>query len=141
MEYYIVRAMMIGMLQEEEVKKLQEKENKINRALLPNELRNCFQTKEVKEYYGIPDDDEDQVKHSNRIGDTIRIGGYLKTLSPGRVCMINLDALHEFDWAIYHKLDELDLYYKGNKKLSGRLKDMIKVTPFILSLALQRSLI
>lgn len=132
MEYYLVRAMMIGMLSTDQINLLHKKEQNIGRGLMPSELIDCMGKGSIKDYYGIPDDMEDQTAHSNRVDGKIRQHKLLKTESPGLVCSVNVEKLHEFDWGIFHKMGDIDLPFEGNQKLKGKLRDFLKAVPMAL---------
>jgi len=133
MEYYVVRAMMIGMLPKDDIERLHAKENTLGRGLMPNELVPCLKTGEIKEFYQIPkDDDEEQSLHSDRVKESIRASKCLQTFTGGYVSTTSVDLLHEYDWNIYNKLGELNLFHHGKKGLSSRLKDLVKVLPLVL---------
>lgn len=132
MEYYVVRAMMIGMLPKDDIERLHTKENTLGRGLMPSEMTYIFKTRDIKEFYRIPEDDEIQSTHAQRVKREIGINNCLKTLSNGYVSSTNTETLHEYDWNIYNKLSELNLNYEGGKGVRGRLKDLVTVLPFIL---------
>jgi hypothetical protein len=100
---------------------------------MPNELVPCLKTGEIKEFYQIPkDDDEEQSLHSDRVKESIRASKCLQTFTGGYVSTTSVDLLHEYDWNIYNKLGELNLFHHGKKGLSSRLKDLVKVLPLVL---------
>jgi hypothetical protein len=126
MKYSTVRAMMIGMMEKESVDALHKMELSVKRGLMPDEVTYLFTNREIKGYYGIPDDDEAQAMHNIRIEKEILNNKLLRTLSGDWVHCLDLDGLHEYDWNVYNALDRLNLQYQGERKLAGRLKELVK---------------
>lgn len=117
MKTYLGRAMQVSYLTQEQLEKLQTRE-KIRGYLIPNwNIQSVFGIPSIKERYGIPDNNENQIQHNNRIDKELQAKGFLKT---GEFYEDGLDWNHAFDWAVFKRAHEIVWDYSGGKSKYGK---------------------
>ena len=113
------RAMQIVLLPENEVHDLHERENKLGH-LIPNwNIQEIYHLSTIKAAHHIPDDENAQRKHSDRIEGEIRAQKLLNTENNDQ-SLSSPERCHSFDWAVRHS--SIQWTYAGGR--GGRnLKD------------------
>ena len=118
---YVNRAMMISILDQEQIDKLHEVE-KAKGYLIPNwNIQKIFSLPEIKDRYSIPDDSEIQIGHNKRIELELE----RLTLRATDPYNEKMEWWHMFDWNVFHAKDQIMWDYQGKTKLTG-LKSMLK---------------
>lgn len=105
------RALTVKMLNETEIQKLHEMEEKLERYLFPHEIVKIFRKRPVKKYWSIPDDTISQSVNTEDVRTTV--SGIL-TKNKISADMTNEENRFNFDWHI--KRADVDFTYKGKKK-------------------------
>lgn len=145
MEYYLVRAMEVCRLSQSQSARLHahEASDRISRdfdpilgtyketavrgmrCLMPYEIQEKFGLPTLKEAYGIPEDDQDQAKHNQRLrkdfakNDIFPKGGDLSTM--------RVREVHDFDLLVRSLNDQMkiDLCYRGGRQNKSRISENI----------------
>ena len=121
MDFYIARAMQVGQLADTyQLEKVHEIENKIGRALINADVQRIFGLPELKYFFGIPDDQVSQRRHSERIRNELINQHLTKTEAGALVTAVDLESLHSFDWGVWNQKDELGLFYQGKTQTRSR---------------------
>ena len=108
MEYYLCRAMSVCQLDNEQLMALYAHENNIGRALYPFEIQEIFKQPTLKEYYGIPvENDIAQDNHNQKLRTQFRKLG-LKPKN-GDLSTNNLEEIKTFDEKVRDAFDTLAL--------------------------------
>jgi len=118
---YLARAMMVSMLEADQLKKVQLRE-KVWRHLIANwNIQELFGLPSIRERYGIPDEPEAQISHNQRIEFEIeRLN--LRNTEPYDE---RLDWFHMFDWNIFHSKGNIVWSYSGPKG-RGNIKHLLE---------------
>lgn len=120
MEDYLWRAMEVARLTPDELEKVQTTELRIARILMPFEIESGLKLPSLKDQYGIPEDENAQIRHKTRIRGELQI---LKLSPRYDLPVNNLNEVHEFDMRIKNaaNLGSISFYCQSSKK--ARISD------------------
>jgi len=117
MEFYSSRAMQVAYLEHDQLERLHQKEKSIGYCLPNWNIQSLLGIGNIKDQFGIPDDDNAQARHKERVESEIRNAKLFKMAEgDGLVYATNLEKTHAFDWAVFNNLNKVDFYYRGGKR-------------------------
>lgn len=145
MEYYLCRAMEVARLTEDEFIRLQNHEKKgryfkdwdnlnqtfgnpvdrTKRTLMPFEIQDCLKLKSSREIWGVPDHEQAQSAHSQRLRSRLDA---LKIAPKHDFHNSQVDLIHEFDSKVRDSVagGEIDFAFQYTGSNSrGRVKDSL----------------
>jgi hypothetical protein len=125
-DYYLTRAMVAGSLDINEMDAIQEKEKTIGRCLMGFEIFDNLNKGSIREFYGIPQDDEAQRQHNYRIGTKLHELGLIDHSTKHRINPTNIEETHSFDSRIFLNKEQIDFYYQGASSRASKYKDKLK---------------
>jgi len=125
MEFYIARATQVAAMDQNQVEKLHKRETGSGYCLTNSDIQTLFSLPATKEHWGIPEDTGLRANHTARIKKEIRDMGILKTEPNDLVQAGNLEAVHSFDWAVFHSNKQV-FEYRGGKSGKGSLLDRVE---------------
>lgn len=117
---HVARAMQVSYLTEPQLRALQERE-KMRGYAIPNwNIQDLFHIDSIKDKYGIPNDDEAQLKHQTRVE---------KEMWDHKMFMVEdresteLEYIHQLDWNVFHKKDLVNWDYQGRSRRGKKLSE------------------
>lgn len=119
MKNFVVRALSIGMLSEDQIHSLHKLENKKLYLIPPYNLRPLFGISSIKEFYGLPQDPEELANYGEKIKALIES----KVVSLGELISVengDIEMTHEFDWGLFKRRNELPLAYENSAQMMGK---------------------
>lgn len=123
MKNFVARAIQVSYLTTDQLKKVQELENK-KLYIMPNwNIQQLLGIPGIKERYGLPHEDEFLASHNIRIESALKtkFKSYFMGQEFGGV-----DWTHEFDWTVHNQPGKMIWEYSGGGGNKGRLKTQIK---------------
>lgn len=123
MKAFLSRAMQIALLEKKQLEDLHRLETR-SRYAIPNwNIQSLFYLPTIKEKCGIPNDDEAQARHSERIEKELFEKNFLRR-DERHGC--DVESYHEFDWIVFNRRNEIVWDYSGPQARSGMLKALGK---------------
>lgn len=117
---YIARAMMIAMLESDQIRKIQERE-RARGYLIPNcNIQELLGLSTIRERFGVPEEPESQISHNQRIEFEIDRLALRKT----ELYEDHLQWTHMFDWNVYNEKGKIVWSYSGASR-KGFIKNLI----------------
>jgi hypothetical protein len=106
MEDYVARACQIACLTQEQIERLHKAEDRCRYAIPNWNIQEMFALPEIKERLCLSDDPESQASHIRKIKSEIDVMR-LTVTDHGFPTPANMDAMHSFDWQIFHQKESL----------------------------------